>query len=544
MADILGTGSDDQLMGTAGADRIDGAGGVDMLHGYGGDDIIFAGRLGGMVSGGAGNDIIYAYGYGGPTPHRYQTHVMGNEGDDTIRMFVSNFSTDSSSYRFGHHVFGNDGADRFEFVGIAASDQRILGRIDDFDYSRDSIWLDGVRLNLLAPPDNVRIVEYRGQQWLLIDERILYGLEGARHHSMTVPADGKNADEMQEDHFVDWPEEWAAGVPQSATVSYANPVNFVPQQYFADAPAYLNRIVVSDVSASGTLGADSILGGQNVNNEINGQDGHDYIWSNRGDDTVRGGGGDDTVDGFLGNDVLYGGNGNDIIDGNKSHDLIYGGAGRDIISGGSDDDTVYGGDDADVIFGGSEQDRLIGGGGDDMLLGCTGDDTLIGSTGDDSLRGGLGNDILSGEGGGDELFGQNGNDYLHGGDGADSLIGGSGRDTLVGGQGADTMSGGPDTDCFVFRSAGEAVTGDTVNVVLDFQRGAEKIVMTLVDADVSLAGNQVLNFSGNSAAANSVWWVRDQGDVMLRADVDGDAQQDFEVHLLGVSALGSSDLVL
>jgi Ca2+-binding RTX toxin-like protein len=544
MAKVYGTHGNDHLMGTAASDRLNGRWGVDMLHGLGGDDLIHAGRLGGMVSGGNGDDIIHGYGFGGPSPQRYQTHLMGGFGNDVFKLHVGRFNSDDATYRFGHHVFGGQGNDRFEFIGLGGSNQRVIGRIDDFDPSRDTIWVDGQLVDLYDPPENVRVVALNGQQWLLIDERILYSLDGARHRSATVAADGKNADELQEDHFIDWPRQWSKHVPQSATVRYHDPVNAVPEKYFEDVPGDRNRISASSKLVEGTSGADFILGAQNVDNLMRGGQGGDYIWANRGDDTINGGAGADTIDGFFGNDVIYGQYGKDIINGNKSHDLIYGGPGNDTISGGLDNDTIHGGIGWDLVFGGSEHDKVFGNAGNDRLFGGPGNDTIFGSNGHDKLYGDFGNDILRGGSHNDLLDGGSGHDRLAGGTGEDSLTGGWGQDLLLGGEGVDLLRGGPGEDTFIFHSPRDAPTGRTKDTIVDFQRGIDTLDLHVMDANVSRRGNQAFDFSDSGPAAHSVWVVRHQDHVILRGDVTGDGNADFAIKFLNESDLREADILM
>ena len=171
------------LVGTTGPDVLMGGTGVVDIRGWAGDDILHGGVRGGTISGGHGDDIIHAFGFGARLPQQFQTHAFGDWGNDTIIMDLSRQAGDNYDLRFGHHVFGGHGKDKFVFSGVAANDQRIIGRIDDFDPSRDTIWIDDQQINFQDLPDNVRIVAYKGQQWILINERVLYALEGARHDS-------------------------------------------------------------------------------------------------------------------------------------------------------------------------------------------------------------------------------------------------------------------------------------------------------------------------------------------------------------------------
>ncbi len=549
------------VVGTTGDDLLHGGDAAENILGWAGNDTIHAALYGGMVSGGAGNDTIYGYGFGDPNPARYQTHLMGNSGDDTIIMDLSRPSDDLNPIRMGHHVFGGEGSDRFVFTNLGPSTQQIIGRIDDFDPSRDSIWLDDQELNLQNLPDNVRIVAYNGQKWLLIDERALYALEGARHKSPTIAADGRNADADEEDHFIDWPVIWSHGVPASATARYVDPVNFVPKRYFSDLDIDAGMIVASSQEVHGTSSHDSIMGGQNIANLIHAGGGHDYVWGNRGDDTIYGGHGNDTLLGDLGHDRIFGGSGKDIIEGGKGHDRIYGGGGSDTIAGGSDNDTIRGGAGDDLIFGGSEDDRLLGqagndvlngglgrdylsgGVGNDYLAGGSGSDTLFGGADHDTLGGGHGNDVLSGGLGNDLLLGGGGSDRLVGGLGDDTLRGGDGNDILIGGPGSDVLFGGPGADTFIFF-ASESPSGQRRDRIGDFESGTDVIDLRRIDADVDQLGNQGFSFSGQRSAPHSVWFVERDNHVLLRADTDGDLRADFEIFLAHSSILLDKDLLL
>jgi hypothetical protein len=67
---------------------------------------------------------------------------------------------------------------------VGTTDAPMVSRIEDFDPSQDSIWVDDEEIDLNALPSDMRIVEYHGQQWLVINDNIIIGLEGAR---MTAP---------------------------------------------------------------------------------------------------------------------------------------------------------------------------------------------------------------------------------------------------------------------------------------------------------------------------------------------------------------------
>ena len=324
---LLGEAGNDLLVGGVGNDLIIGGGGADTLNGWAGNDTLIAhgstGTLGGILSGDTGDDYLEARktGYG-------QYHMFGGEGNDTLVMDVTN--TGLYWGHQGHHAFGRKGADKFVFTNIDSSIYNILGRIDDFDASRDSIWIDGQEIDLNAPPPNVRIVEYNGQQWIQIGSHILYALEGARL-----------INGIEEVHFTPFPTD-ISSLPE---VDYIDQVNFVPYDLYQahEASGSLNAIDSNAAAISGTGRADLITADK-ASSSISGLDGNDVVNAGKGHDTVRGGDGDDSIAGGMDMDLLFGDEGNDHI------------------FGGSENDTLNGGAGADEMFGGTGNDMLIGGG--------------------------------------------------------------------------------------------------------------------------------------------------------------------------------------
>lgn len=380
MTVINGTSGNDTLIGGFGFYQINGNAGDDHIIGNG----TYWGISFGMFNGGDGNDTIdTAVGWSAT-----QNHIYAGSDDDVLNMDMSTRgSYNSSSNRYsGHHVYGGTGADVFNFQTDSNSPERIVGRIDDFDASRDEIQLNGQTIDLSNPPSNVRIVALHGQQWILIDDHILYALEGARllENSPQTASSG-----LEEKHFIEWPSEWINGVPPSADVNFIDQQNFVPN---------INPDTVNYIAGDGGPG-------QEDNSE-----------------------------------TITGTSGADVIDANKGNDTVYGGNGNDKIAGGLDNDTLYGGNGNDYLFGGSENDKLYG---------QNGNDTLNGGTGNDRLYGGSGNDVLNGGSGNDRLYDGHGNDTLRGGDGDDYLYFGTGASSQSG-WGVDKAYGGAGADQFVF----------------------------------------------------------------------------------------------
>jgi Ca2+-binding RTX toxin-like protein len=207
---------------------------------------------------------------------------------------------------------------------------------------------------------------------------------------------------------------------------------------------------------------------------------------------------------------------------------------RDIYDGG---DLVNGSKYADVLALGSGNDTVNGLRGADTLSGESGRDTLTGDQGNDSLLGGAGNDSLSG--GIDR-------DYLQGDYGNDSLYGGTGTDTLIGGRGTDALYGGVDTvrDVFLFTNPLQSPKGLLHDSIFDMVQGVDRINLHDIDAATDKPGNQDFTFNGSKGAAHAVWFVDSGTNILVRADVTGDARADFEIRVANIDMLTAGDFIL
>jgi len=190
-----GTPQDERIIGRQGNDTIFGGGGSDTLAGWGGDDELVSHGSGGRLSGNQGDDYLEARktSYG-------QYHLYGGDGEDT---FVMHLDNESGWGHQGFHAHGGDQADDFRFIGAEVANAPLLSRIEDFNASEDSIWVDDVELDLNALPEDMRIVSYHQQQWLLIGSDVMIGLEGARANAPDgVPTMMGSTEEM---HFHPFP---------------------------------------------------------------------------------------------------------------------------------------------------------------------------------------------------------------------------------------------------------------------------------------------------------------------------------------------------
>lgn len=361
----------------------------------------------------------------------------------------------------------------------------------------------------------------------------------------------------------------------------------------------------------GSQAADVITGfdgndsqyGQAGDDRLDGGSGRDYLDGDDGNDTILGGAETDHLIGRAGVDHLNGGAGQDYIEG---------GAGADVMDGGDASSLNYlsyrnstavvvnlqtgtasGGEatgDRFVNFwnidGSAYSDTLTGNGGTNMLYGRTGNDTLSGGAGYDYLYGQDGNDSMRGGAGstylGDTLDGGNGidtvtytdgkvgvtvnlasgrgsggnatnDDYVsvenvHGSAGSDVLIGDGGTNVLDGWAGRDSLTGGAGADRFNFSWASHTAVGQA-DTITDFSRAqGDKVVLTTIDANTGVAGNQAFTFIGSAAYSHHAGELRyadgGGGHLTIAGDVNGDGVSDFRIELYGSSNLAASDFVL
>ncbi|MDT3670464.1 MAG: calcium-binding protein [Aromatoleum sp.] len=93
-----------------------------------------------------------------------------------------------------------------------------------------------------------------------------------------------------------------------------------------------------------------------------------------------------------GTQTLTGSDGNDLINGGNDSDVLYGGAGDDVLGKYSYDSVNRKGEPIVVTVEENGDDKLYGEAGNDTLNGGNGNDTLDGGPGDDTLTGGSGDD--------------------------------------------------------------------------------------------------------------------------------------------------------
>ncbi|HLD65644.1 MAG TPA: M10 family metallopeptidase C-terminal domain-containing protein [Pseudomonas sp.] len=312
---------------------------------------------------------------------------------------------------------------------------------------------------------------------------------------------------------------------------------------------------------------------------------------------ATGGSGSDTL---LNIENLAGSNFNDTLTGNALTNVLNGGAGADSMSGGDGSDSYYVDNIGDVasetnatsstggidtlysylaaysLAANIENGRILasgtanlgGNGLNNILYAGAGNNVLDGAAGIDTASytyaasavtaslatsaaqatGGSGSDTLLnienliGSNYGDSLTGNAASNVLNGGLGNDTLWGGLGNDLLTGGLGVDRLNGGGGADRFDFNALNEMGLGALRDVITDFLGSAgDRIDLSTLDANSATLTNDAFSFIG-SAAFSAAGQLR-FADSILYGSTDADTTAEFEIQLLGVSTLNSSDLI-
>ncbi|MDB5471262.1 MAG: hypothetical protein JWR84_2822 [Caulobacter sp.] len=342
---------------------------------------------------------------------------------------------------------------------------------------------------------------------------------------------------------------------------------------------------VGDDTLIGGIDADVLDGGAG-DDVINGGGGVDSLIGGTGKDTMRGGAGNDvySVDNSLDQVFELAGEGEDVVNasasfvlgsnvevlnlvgtaaingtGSSSNNRIYGNAASNTLDGGAGDDIMAGGQGADTYVVDSAKDvvtELAGEGTDTVraslnwVLGANFENLVLtgtaangtGNAEANTITGTEGANLLLGLDGNDKLIGNGGEDRLVGGVGSDNLNGGSGNDILEGGSGNNVMAGGTGSDVFKIgadsvRLSGSSALALQTDQILDFSQGAgDRVDLTAIDADSSVAGDQAFAFVsvfGMHAGEATLIYDAGVGQTILRLDIDGDGKADYQLRLDG-----------
>jgi len=312
---------------------------------------------------------------------------------------------------------------------------------------------------------------------------------------------------------------------------------------FGGNDTFYNYATTTTGVVAGTV-LNSILMGDGTDKFL-GSDTNELLTDGGGTDSVKFAGGNDwynaigtgvdgtdTVDGGLGVDTYsaVGANGSLIFNlDTVSHDLAPISPGAGVMT-------------ANTV-------RFFPAGGGSIDDKITGFENAIGSEFYDAMYGSAGANVLEGRGSGDNILGFGGDDRLIGGAGADALAGGAGKDTLYGGSEGDIFQ--------YFLTSDSTVAKAGRDIIMDWHHEvgvpslSDRIDVSFIDADTTVAGNQAFHFlatnaafDGSAGALRDVWTANGH---MIQGDVNRDKIADFAIEILDpdqLSAFGSSDFIL
>lgn len=155
----------------------------------------------------------------------------------------------------------------------------------------------------------------------------------------------------------------------------------------------------------------------------------------------------------------------------------------------------------------------------------------------------------------DRIIGNTAANTLLGNGGADTITGGAGADRIVGGAGADRIATGTGADRIVFNAPSEMTNASTAcDVITDFVRGTDRIVLTTMDASTVLADNNAFEWLGTggfgTSARGGVRYQQinnsgsDNDFTLVFLDRDSDTQAELVLRLNGLHTLQSGDFAL
>jgi Ca2+-binding RTX toxin-like protein len=241
----------------------------------------------------------------------------------------------------------------------------------------------------------------------------------------------------------------------------------IEQIQFTDGVFALTTLLESGQTLTGTVGADSLMGGTR----------NDTISGLGGADTLSGGAGQDHIDGGAGSDLARGDDGNDVLllaaSAAGDMDTLEGGAGTDTVDFASFGSAVW------VDF--SSATEVWTKDGPDVVAGTWREiaqlvavENVIGSAFADQIR-------------------TDGNaNLINGGAGNDLIMANGGDDTIQGGLGVDTLDGGSGSDLYIYRAGdGADFFNEETGEITSFDR-LHLININPTDVSITRAGVDLL----------------------------------------------------
>ena len=151
--------------------------------------------------------------------------------------------------------------------------------------------------------------------------------------------------------------------------------------------------------------------------------------------------------------------------------------------------------------------------------------------------------------GNDKITGNSSNNVINTDAGNDTIDGGNGNDTLIGGSGTDTMTDGGGNDIYRFLTISDSQVGAARDILTDFTRGVDKIDLSAIDANTTIAGDQAFTFvgTGGIGSGGQFNYFISGSSLIVQAEIEGDGNLtvDMQIQLNGgLSAIAATDFIL
>ncbi|MGZ9063572.1 MAG: M10 family metallopeptidase C-terminal domain-containing protein, partial [Allosphingosinicella sp.] len=532
--DLRGGLGDDVLLGGSGSDLLIGDGGADQIYGGDDDDFLNAGAFGtfegSYLDGGAGNDSLVA--------REGADILVGGTGDDVLD---GGAGADQMTGGTGNDIYAVDNA------GDVVTEN--AGEGTDEVQTTLAVYVLAANVENLTAKSNVAH-DFRGNA----GNNVIRGGTGSDIFRLYDGGDDAVWAGGGNDNFFFG----AALTAADLVVAGAGVDTIILQGDYSGGLTLTGNIVhIENIS---------ILGGGNTNFGEPGTNRYDYVLTTSNANFAEGvqaringsallAGEDFTFDGSAeinASFVVYGGRGVDTLTGGLGNDIFFFAEERfasgDVVNGGFGYDGMFLRGNYTIDFNApgytglftsienltltsATDERYARGGGTEFDYNITLSNALVGAGGVLTVSGTIlmASETMILDGG----LESDGVLRLFGGKAGDTLKGGGQADLIHGNLGADTLAGNGGADTFRYDTTAES-NSVSMDQILDFTPGTDKLDLSRIDARANLAGDQAFSWIGSNAftgSAGQLRAVQQGGSWILEGDTNGDSVADLVVQL-------------